>query len=128
MMRDWFENPRKTTRETIEQGLISSEMDIKTDLDEQKPQKMGENEGEDTQKYSQMSKNEEANTQKCAFPTITIKNVYDLICQNRTVKYVQIEENLGIDDNTVQRSIAWLKENGYINKEHSKVKGVWQLL
>lgn len=114
MMRDWFENPRKTTREAIEQGLISSEMDIKTDIDEQKPQKMGENEGE--------------NTQKCAFPTITIKNVYDLICQNRTVKYVQIEENLGIDDNTVQRSIAWLKENGYINKEHSKVKGVWQLL
>ena len=22
MMRDWFENPRKTTRETFEQGLI----------------------------------------------------------------------------------------------------------
>ncbi len=34
MMRDWFENPRKTTRETIEQGLISSGMDIKTDIDE----------------------------------------------------------------------------------------------
>lgn len=75
-----------------------------------------------------MGENESENTQKCAFPTITIKNVYDLICQNRTVKYVQIEEDLGIDDNTVQRSIAWLKENGYINKEHSKVKGVWQLL
>ena len=39
MMRDWFENPRETTRETIEQGLISSE--IKTDIDEQKPQKNG---------------------------------------------------------------------------------------
>ena len=36
MMRDWFENPRETTRETIEQGLISSETDIKTDIDEQK--------------------------------------------------------------------------------------------
>ncbi len=34
MMRDWFENPRKTTREPIEQGLISSETDIKTDIDE----------------------------------------------------------------------------------------------
>ena len=42
MMRDWFENPRETTRETIEQGLISSETDIKTDIDEQNPQKMGE--------------------------------------------------------------------------------------
>ena len=46
MMRDWFEDPRETTRETIEQGLISSETDIKTDIDEQKPQKMGENESE----------------------------------------------------------------------------------
>jgi len=41
MMRDWFENPRETTRETIEQGLISSETDIKTDIDEQNPQKNG---------------------------------------------------------------------------------------
>ena len=120
--------PERLIKVAIEQGLISSETDIKTDIDEQKPPKMGENEGEDSQKPPKMGENEGENTQKCAFPTITIKNVYDLICQNRTVKYVQIEENLGIDDNTVQRSIAWLKENGYINKEHSKVKGVWQLL
>ena len=50
-----------------------------------------------TQKYSQMSKNEEENTQKCAFPTITIKNVYDLISQNRSIRYEQMEDNSGID-------------------------------
>ena len=89
---------------------------------------MGENMGENTQKSPKRGENVGENIQKPAFPTLTIKNVYDLIRQNPTIKYVQLEENLGIDDNTVQRSIAWLKENGFINKEHSKVKGVWQLI
>ena len=31
-------------------------------------------------------------------------------------------------NNTIARAIDWLKENGYINPERSKVKGEWQLL
>lgn len=99
---------------------------------------MGENDEENGQKYSQMSKNdikysqmsknEEENTQRPAYPTLTIMNVHRLLLQNQTIKYEQMEDNLGIDRNTIQRAISWLKENGYINKEHSKVKGVWQLI
>ena len=113
--------PDRLIQAAIEQGLISSESDIKSS-------QMGENMGKNTQKPPQMGENVGKNTQKCPFPTLTVKNVFELIRQNPTIKYVQIEENLGIDDNTVQRSIAWLKDNGYINKEHSKVKGVWQLI
>jgi ATP-dependent DNA helicase RecG len=105
----------------IEQGFIESESDIK-------PSQMGENEEENTQKPPKMGENEGKNTQKWAFPTLTIMNVYELICRNPKIKYVELQDNLGVDDNTVHRSIAWLKENGYINKEHSKVKGVWQLI
>ena len=89
---------------------------------------MSKNREQNAQKYSQVSKNSGKNTQKPSFPTLTIWNVYDLIYQNPKIKYEQMEDNLGIDRNTIQRAIAWLKDNGYINKEHSKVKGIWQLL
>ena len=121
MYREYIQNAVDSIDIAIEQGLISSESDIKSS-------QMGENMGKNTQKPPQMGENVGKNTQKCPFPTLTVKNVFELIRQNPTIKYVQIEENLGIDDNTVQRSIAWLKDNGYINKEHSKVKGVWQLI
>ena len=75
----------------------------------QKPPKLGENE------------------QKPPFPTILYKNVYDAICMNPKIKYSQIEENLGIGESSIHRAIGWLKENGYINSERSKVKGVWQI-
>lgn len=61
-------------------------------------------------------------------PTQLIKNVYELIKMNRKIKYSQMEDNLGVDENTIWRAIGWLKTNGYINPEHSKVKGEWQLL
>ena len=94
----------------------------------QKPAEMRENEGKNTQKPAKMRENSEGNTQKSVFPTLTIKNIYDLICQNPKIKQAQMAENLGLDDSTIERATVWLKENGYINKEHSKVKGVWQLL
>ena len=47
---------------------------------------------------------------------------------NPKVKYSQMEDNLGVTERTIARAVDWLKENGYINPEHSKVKGVWQLL
>ena len=127
--------PERLIKAAIEQGLISSESDIK-------PPQMGENMGEilkmsknDAQKPAEILKMSKNDAQKPArmrenthFPTLAIKNILELIRQNSTIRYEQIEDNLGIDKSTVQRSIAWLKENGYINKEHSKVKGVWQLL
>lgn len=101
----------------------------------QKYPKMGENEGKKTQKPAEMRENDGGNAQKypkmgknAHFPTLAIKNILELLRQNPKIRYIDIQENLGIDDNTVHRSIAWLKDNGYINKEHSKVKGVWQLI
>lgn len=113
--------PERLIKAAIEQGLISAESDIK-------PAQMRENDEGNTQKPAEMRENDEGNTQRCAFPTLTIKNVYELICLNPKIKQVQMAENLGVDDSTIERATIWLKENGYINKEHSKVKGVWQLL
>ena len=45
----------------------------------------------------------------------------------KTKTYPKLEENLGVAESTIQRAIGWLKENGYINSERSKVKGVWQI-
>lgn len=144
--------PDRLIASAIEQGLIESESDIKPskmgendDEHIQKPAEMGENvkeniqkpskmrendegNGQNAQKYTQMSQSGEKNTQRPAFPTITIKNVFDLICQQPQIKQAQMADNLGVDDSTIERATVWLKENGYINKEHSKVKGVWQLI
>lgn len=130
--------PDRLIASAIEQGLIESESDIKAPVileneegsgqNVQKYSQMSKNREQNVQKYSQVSKNSGKNTQKPSFPTLTIWNVYDLIYQNPKIKYEQMEDNLGIDRNTIQRAIAWLKDNGYINKEHSKVKGIWQLL
>lgn len=62
------------------------------------------------------------------FPTLLTKNIYNLIKLNPKIRYSQMEDNLGVTERTIARSIDWLKENGYINKEHSKIKGEWQLL
>ena len=94
----------------------------------QKPAEMRENDEGNTQKPANLRENNKGNTQRCAFPTLTIKNVYELICLNPKIKQAQMAENLGVDDSTIERATIWLKENGYINKEHSKVKGVWQLI
>ncbi len=94
----------------------------------QKPAEMGENVKENIQKPSKMRENDEGNGQKPAFPTLTIRNVYELICLNPKIKQAQMADNLGVDDSTIERATIWLKDNGYINKEHSNVKGVWQLL
>ena len=59
---------------------------------------------------------------------LAIKNILELIRLNSTIRYEQIEDNLGIDKSIIQCLIARLKENSYINKANSKVKGIWQLL
>ena len=99
-----------------------------TDKERRLLHEKNQNEEKSPQKSPSMGENEEKSPQKSPFATQTIENIYGLIKQNRRIKYVDIQHNLGIDDNTVMRSIQWLKQNGYLPKVHAKVKGEWQLL
>ncbi|WP_366941317.1 HTH domain-containing protein [uncultured Fibrobacter sp.] len=47
---------------------------------------------------------------------------------NRKAKYSWLANNLDVSERTIQRAIDDLKKMGYINSEHSKVKGERQLL
>ena len=69
-----------------------------------------------------------ANDEKPPISIASYKNVYEAIKLNRKIKYSELEDNLGIGETTIFRAIAWLKENGYINPDRSKIKGEWQLL
>ena len=62
------------------------------------------------------------------FPAPIVEEVYKAIKLNRKAKYSWLQDNLGVSESTILRAINDLKELGYINKEHSKIKGEWQLL
>jgi len=85
-------------------------------------------------KQPNLSVSEENQTQKQTnlsisdFPSMLTWNVYEALKLNRKAKYSWLADNLGVSERTIQRAIDDLKELGYINKEHSKVKGEWQLL
>ena len=121
-------------RKAIEQGFLVVK---ESEVSYQKPSSMTENESEtvmeefkNPQNWGKMNQKPPKlgeNEQKPPFPTILYKNVYDAICMNPKIKYSQIEENLGIGESSIHRAIGWLKENGYINSERSKIKGVWQI-
>lgn len=85
---------------------------------------MKENEG----KTGEMKENVAENEGKLNFPLQLIGDVYAAIKMNKKIKYAQLQDNLGISEATVVRCINWLKDNGYISKEHAKIKGEWQLL
>ena len=98
---------------------------------EQKPSELTGNEAVGVQKPSKMTENGQKtvkNDGKYDFPNLLVKNVYQVIKINRKVKYSQLEDNLGVSESTILRAITWLKENGYINPERSKIKGEWQLI
>ena len=90
--------------------------------------------GEQTQKQPNLSVSEEKQTQKqpnlsiSDFPSMLTWNVYEALKMNRKAKYSWLADNLGVSERTIQRAIDDLKVLGYINKEHSKIKGEWQLL
>ena len=67
-------------------------------------------------------------SQKPPISIASYKNVYEAIKLKGKIKYSELEDNLGIGETTIFRAIAWLKENGYINPDRSKIKGEWQLL
>ena len=86
------------------------------------------------QKQPNLSVSDEKQSQKqpnlsiSEFPTMLTKNVYEAIKMNRKAKYSWLADNLGVSERTIQRAIDDLKKLGYINPEHSKIKGEWQLL
>jgi len=79
------------------------------------------------QKPARMWGNNAGKLQKPAFKTETIKRVYELIQSNPRIKQAQMAAMLNMDHSTIERATAWLRKNGYINREHSKIKGEWQL-
>ena len=62
------------------------------------------------------------------FPSKIVEDVFKALKLNPKAKYSWLVDNLGVSESTVLRAINDLKELGYINPEHSKVKGVWRLL
>ena len=62
------------------------------------------------------------------FPSTEIKKVYESIYQDPSLKYEGLINHLGISRRAVARAISWLKNNGYINKLHSKHGGMWQVI
>lgn len=110
-------------RYAIEQGYLVEENEKKTDIEAEKLTSKT-----DIEAGKLTSETDIAGQDRSAFPTQVIKNVYNLIKMNPKVKYSQMEDNLGVTERTIARAVDWLKENGYINPEHSKVKGEWQLL
>ena len=119
---------KELERKAVEQGFL---MLKEPDIEYQKPPILGENEKGGFQKPSKMGENELKTfkeNQKPSFPTILYKNVYDAICLNPKIKYSQLVDNLGVAESSIHRAVNWLKENGYINAERSKIKGVWQIV
>ena len=55
------------------------------------------------------------------FPSKFVEDVYKAIRLDRRAKYSWLADNLGVNERTVQRAIADLKDLGYINSEHSKL-------
>lgn len=100
----------------INQGLLK-ETDIKTDIDDGK-----------TDIGAHKTDIDERKTDITNFHNLLVKNVYELIKRNRKIKYSEMEDNLGVTERTIARAIDVLKEMGLISKEHSKIKGEWQLI
>lgn len=110
-------------KEAIANGLMME--------DGQKRSNLAENTEGKTQKLSNLTENEgegKSNPTISDFPSILVWNVYEAIKQNRKAKYSWLQDNLGVSESSIVRAINDLKELGYINKEHSKIKGEWQLL
>ncbi len=135
-------------KEAIEKGFLMENGEKRSDLavsEEKQTQKRSEKQTDTvaseekrskkrSQKRSDLAVSKEKRSQKGSdfnipeFPTSLTKNVFDAIKLNRKAKYSWLADNLGVSEASIKRAIADLKKLGYINSEHSKVKGEWQLL
>ena len=132
----------RATAEAIANGFL-------TEADLQKRSEKGSDltifEGKPSEKPSNLTENDEGkqphlstfgekqpqkqpNLSVSDFPTMVTWNVYQAIKLNRKAKYSWLADNLGVSERTIQRAIDDLKKLRYIDSEHSKVKGEWQLL
>ena len=94
-----------------------SDLTISEEKTSEKPSNLTENDGK-----------KQPNLSISDFPTMLTWNVYQAIKINRKAKYSWLADNLGVSEASIKRAIADLKELRYIDSEHSKVKGEWQLL
>ena len=120
----------------LENGEKRSNVTISERENSQKPLNLTENDEGETQKQTQKRTQKQTRKQTKnpsrlkipEFPTPLVEEIYKAIKLNPRAKYSWLADNLGVNERTVQRAIADLKKLGYINSEHSKVKGEWQLL
>ena len=123
------EKPSEKWSYLTEKGEKPSEMKENHDLYEGKSPEMKENYDLHEGKSPEMKENYDLHEGKLDdFPSPMVKNVYEALKMNRKAKYSWLQDNLGISESTLVRAINDLKRLGYIDSEHSKVNGEWQLL
>ena len=130
-----MKSPRgeRATAEAIANGFLTEEdLQKRSDLTifegkpSEKPSNLTENDQKPSEKPSNLTENEgrkQPNLSISDFPTMVTWNVYQAIKLNRKAKYSWLQDNLGVSESTILRAIKDLKELGYIDPEHSKVKG-----
>ena len=132
----------RATAEAIANGFLTeadlqkrsekgSDLTIFGEKPSQKPSNMTENADEkqtNLATFDEKQPQKQTNLSISDFPTMVTWNVYQAIKLNRKAKYSWLADNLGVSERTIQRAIDDLKKIGYINPEHSKVNGEWQLL
>ena len=139
-----MKSPRgeRATAEAIANGFLTeedlqkrsekgSDLTIFEGKPSQKPSNLAENDQRPSEKPSNLTENEDEkqpNLSISDFPTMVTWNVYQAIKLNRKAKYSWLQDNLGVSESTILRAINDLKKLRYIDPEHSKVKGEWQLL
>jgi ATP-dependent DNA helicase RecG len=110
----------RMTAAAIANGFLLENDEIRSNstiLDEKQPQKV-----------SQKVSRKVSKIQVPEFPSKIVEDVFNALKINPKARLSWLADNLGVSEITVKRAVSDLKELGYINSEHSKVKGVWQLL